>query len=133
MAARILKSEQAHNIEQGIFLFVVYEPGSAEDESTHDAHGDWATAEEIEKACYNFNRKKIFDTAVDNQHDFESIDAEILESYIAPVEMNIGDEIIKQGTWLAKIWIHDEEIVDEYRSGTKTGLSMAGSAVRISD
>ena len=43
---RILKADEAQRYTLG----VVYEPG------VKDSQGDWATAEEIEKACWEFNR-----------------------------------------------------------------------------
>lgn len=124
MQARVLKDTS--KIEQGIFLFVVYEP------DVLDAHGDWATMEEIEKACYNFNRKQKFSN-VDEQHSFQKVDAEILESYISPVDMEIGNEKITKGTWLVKIQIHDQELVHDYRAGKKTGVSMGGKATLVDE
>src|SRR5690625_7112904 len=35
--------------EQQLVYGIVYEPGSADDPSTHDSHGDYMTAPEIEK------------------------------------------------------------------------------------
>ncbi|MFE8095745.1 XkdF-like putative serine protease domain-containing protein, partial [Bacillus toyonensis] len=90
---RIIKGEDE---EQKLVYGIVYSPGSAGDPRTHDAHGDFMTAEEIEKSAHNFIAKY---RNIDTQHDFNAGAGEVVESYVAPVDMDINGETITKGTW----------------------------------
>jgi Putative phage serine protease XkdF len=97
---------------------VVYEP------DTPDAHDDMMTAEEIEKAAHKF--MKDF-RGIDEQHDFEGGAGELLESYIAPVDMEVGGETIVKGSWVIVTKATDE-IWEKIQKGEYTGYSMGGTA-----
>lgn len=54
----------------------------------------------------------------------------IVESYIAPCDFDIGDQHIQKGTWLmGMIW--SPEYFAKVESGEITGLSMGGTGIRI--
>ena len=36
-----------------------------------------------------------------------------LQSYIAPVDFNIDDETVKQGSWIMKLEVHDDEVWED--------------------
>ena len=56
----------------------------------------------------------------------------IVESYIAPVDMQIGTETVKKGAWLMGVrW--SDAMWKRIKKGERTGLSMYGSAGRIKD
>lgn len=85
-----------------------------------DLHGDTYSTEEVAKACHNFNtncRKAFID------HAEETDQASIVESYIAPVEMILGDTYVPKGTWLAVVQ-YDKILWKEVKKGTYTGLSI---------
>lgn len=85
-----------------------------------DLHGDTYTTAEVAKACHNFNvncRKAFID------HAEETDQASIVESYIAPVEMILGDTYVPKGTWLAVVQ-YDNTLWKEVKKGTYTGLSI---------
>lgn len=85
-----------------------------------DLHGDTYTTAEVAKACHNFNvncRKAFID------HAEETDQASIVESYIAPVEMVLGDTYVPKGTWLAVVQ-YDTTLWKEVKKGTYTGLSI---------
>lgn len=113
----ITKAEDEKQLVYG----VVYEP------DVEDAHGDSMTADEIEKAAHTFI--KDFRN-IDTQHDFESGAGELVESYIAPVEMDIDGEIIAKGSWVIVTKATDE-IWESIKKGEFTGYSMAGTAEAI--
>jgi hypothetical protein len=107
--------------EQQLVYGVVYEP------DVEDAHGDSMAADEIEKSAHKF--LKDFRN-IDTQHDFEAGAGELVESYIAPVEMDIDGEIITKGSWVI-VTKATEEIWESIKKGEFTGYSMAGTAEAI--
>ncbi|MFB6649216.1 XkdF-like putative serine protease domain-containing protein [Bacillus toyonensis] len=118
---KIIKGEDE---EQKLVYGIVYSPGSADDPNTHDAHGDFMTAEEIEKSAHNFIAKY---RNIDTQHDFNAGAGKVVESYVAPVDMEINGEIITKGTWVLVTEATDE-IWKDIKDGKMTGYSLAGVA-----
>ena len=118
---KIIKGEDE---DQKLVYGIVYSPGSAEDTSTHDAHGDFMTAEDIEKSAHNFIAKY---RNIDAQHDFNAGAGEVVESYVAPVDMDINGETITKGTWVLVTKATDE-IWADIKDGKMTGYSLAGVA-----
>ncbi len=55
---------------------------------------------------------------------------EIVENYIAPVDMVINNETVKKGTWLMGV-IWSPEYYEKVKKGEITGYSMGGTAIRI--
>ncbi|QNK87755.1 terminase [Sporosarcina sp. resist] len=113
--------------EQQLVYGIVYSPGSADDESTHDTDGDFMTAAEIEKAAHGFVKDA---RNIDTQHDFESGVGEVVESYIAPADFTIGEEAIAKGSWILVTKASDE-IWEAIQKGAYTGYSLAGTAKTI--
>lgn len=107
--------------EQQLVYGVVYEP------DVEDSHGDYMTATEIEKAAHGFMKDA---RNIDKQHDFESGVGEVVESYIAPADFELGDERISKGSWVLVTKASDE-IWEEIKKGEITGYSMAGTAETI--
>lgn len=111
------------NEEERLALFVAMEPDE------FDAHGDTTSVQEVAKACHNFNehcmRANLF-------HLVETEDAIIRESYIAPVEMQIGERNIKKGTWLQSWFFPETETGDVLwqmvKDGEITGISIGARA-----
>ncbi|HHT7013302.1 XkdF-like putative serine protease domain-containing protein [Bacillus paranthracis] len=118
---KIIKGEDE---EQKLVYGIVYSPGSADDPNTHDAHGDFMTAEEIEKSAHNFIAKY---RNIDAQHDFNAGAGEVVESYVAPVDMEINGETITKGTWVLVTKATDA-IWKDIKDGKMTGYSLAGVA-----
>lgn len=110
----IVKADDAQRLVYGI----VYEPNVA------DAHGDYMTPEEIEKAAHGFLKDA---REIDKQHDFQGGVGEVVESYIAPSDFEMGDELIKKGSWVLVTKASDE-IWEQIQKGEITGYSMAGTA-----
>lgn len=110
--------EKSANEELRQGTFIVLEP------ETVDLHGDIYSAEDIAEACHNFNtfcRKAYVD------HTEETQDAVFVESYVAPVDMEIGKQQVKKGTWLSVVQF-SEELWPDVKSGKYTGLSIGAYA-----
>jgi len=103
--------------QKRIVLGVVYEP------NTPDAHDDFATEEEIEKAAHNF---MMTFRKIDEQHDFVAGSGIPVESYIAPVD--IPELNIKKGSWVLATKILDEAVFEKVLKGEIKAYSMAGIA-----
>jgi len=100
-------------------LYVVLEPDAI------DAHGDTYNATEVRKACENFNK------AVVKANLFHMIDTtafDIVESYISPVDMIFGEQVIKAGTWLAKLQFNDDDLWQAVLDGKFSGVSIGAMA-----
>lgn len=110
----LVNKEDAKQLVYG----VVYEP------NVPDAHNDMMEAEEIEKAAHRF----LTDYRnIDKQHDFQSGYGEVVESYIAPQDFEVGGEVIKKGSWVL-VTKADDETWEAIKKGEITGYSMAGMA-----
>ncbi|MBU4617836.1 XkdF-like putative serine protease domain-containing protein [Bacillus sp. GG161] len=110
----IAKADDAQRLVYGI----VYEP------HVEDAHGDYMTPAEIEKAAHGFLKDA---REIDKQHDFQGGVGEVVESYIAPSDFEMGDEMIKKGSWVL-VTKASQDIWDQIQQGHITGYSMAGTA-----
>lgn len=107
--------------EKQLVYGVVYEP------DTEDAHGDYMEADDIEVAAHNFMKEA---RNIDTNHDFEAGVGEVVESYIAPADFEIGEETITKGTWVMVTKASDE-VWESIKKGDITGYSMAGTAQSI--
>lgn len=103
---------------QKLVYGVVYEP------DVEDAHGDYMDAETIEKAAHDFMENY---QQIDKQHDFTTNAGKVVESYVAPVEMTIGETTISKGTWVLVTKATDE-LWEDIQKGAFTGYSLAGTA-----
>jgi hypothetical protein len=113
----IVKADDERRMVYGI----VYTPDEV------DAHGDTATKEVIENMAYNFMRNSR--TAnVDRQHDYESDEGFVAESWIErDGELRMFPEE-KEGTWAVGIKVENETTWSAIKGGRIGGISMAGFA-----
>ncbi|WP_238351828.1 XkdF-like putative serine protease domain-containing protein [Brevibacillus brevis] len=116
---RIAKSDKTQQIVYG----VVYEP------DIEDAHEDQMTPEEIEKAAHGFmGRQNTYN--IDKQHDLNVDKGYVVESYITPVDMKLGDQEIKKGSWIVGVKVTDADTWERIEKGEITGFSMWGVGKR---
>lgn len=90
-----------------------------------DLHGDIYDAVEVRKACHNFN---IHCRKANLLHLFDTDSFSIVESYISPVDMQMGETIIKAGSWLVVLQFNDDSIWEGVKNGDYTGVSIGGVA-----
>lgn len=90
-----------------------------------DTQGDITSEEDVRKACHNFNlfcrQPNLFHVGSTNTFDF-------VESYIMPVDAEIGPYVVKSGTWVATIQVYDDDVWDAIESGEIQGLSIGALA-----
>lgn len=110
----LTKSDDPQQLVYG----VVYEP------DVEDAHGDFMDAETIEKAAHGFMEEY---QNIDKQHDFKTSAGKVVESYVAPSDMTVGDTAISKGTWVLVTKATDE-LWESIQKGEFTGYSLAGTA-----
>ena len=110
--------------EQRMAMFVVLSPDEI------DLHGDTYSAEEVEKACNNFNTTSM---KANLFHKVETEDAKIVQSFINPADFTTDDgREIKKGAWL-QWWSFPETEIGEkiwkaVKAGDITGVSIGAMA-----
>lgn len=116
------------DVEERRALFVAMEP------EVEDAHGDITSAEEIEKACNNFNKHCM---KANLFHRVETDAVDIQQSFITPTDILFenGREI-KKGSWC--MWTHFPEgnptsdaLWDMVKDGTVNGVSIGALGRKV--
>lgn len=135
-------------------LAVVYEP------NVNDAHEDFAKAETIRVAAWEFMKdlqlqaklaSEILLACDDAEVEFDVTDlmpvvdkgvindmhqtdgpdfGTVVGSFVAPVDMQIGDETVTEGTWCVEIEWTPEQF-EKVKRGERTGVSLGGTACRV--
>lgn len=122
--------------ESRIIYGVVYKASKEFDENGkpldyEDTQGNWATVEEVKKACHSFNkklqnRKVAFKGGVDKQHNEIAGYGTVVESYIAKVaEPEINADV---GDWVAAVEVTDDTCWALVEKQELTGFSIGGKA-----
>ena len=114
-----LPINKAVNEELMQVLYVAMVPDEA------DLHGDITTAEEVRKACHNFNQ---YCMKANLFHLVETNSFSIAESYLAPTDFILGEVLVKAGTWLVNLQIHDDDVWELVKSGQINGVSIGALA-----
>ena len=91
---------------------IVYEPNVV------DTHGEYMTADEIEKMAHRFLLAKR-NSAFDVMHDNIDQQAHVVESFIA----RAGDPDYPVGAWVAGVWVPNQTLWARIRKGEITGFS----------
>ena len=102
---------------------VVYEPDIA------DSHEDIMDSKEIEKMAHEF---LVNYRLIDKQHNRVPGAGDVVESFIAPDDFQVGKEVITKGSWILVTKAEDETWA-EIQDGTFTGYSMAGWAENVEE
>lgn len=107
---------------------VVLEPRTAADP---DLQGDWYSGEQIAKAAHGFLAKLAGGRAgADLMHDGRRVGV-IVESYIAPADMQLGDQFVPAGSWIAGVHYPDPDVWDLVEKGLLGAFSVGGHGRRI--
>lgn len=114
-----LPVSKAVNEELKQVLYIAMLPDST------DLHGDNTTAAEVRKACHNFNQHCM---KANLFHLVETDSFSIVESYIAPTDFILNEVVIKAGTWLVNLQIHDDDVWELVKSGQINGVSIGALA-----
>lgn len=119
--ARVIQIGKAAEDERYV-LGIVLEP------EVVDSQGDIYSADEIKKAAYAY------------MSDFQNIGLQhkqlinnkvtLLESYLAPVDMEIHGSVIRAGTWMMAVRFEDHALWSDVKLGRLTGFSIGGLATK---
>lgn len=115
--------------EEMVSYEVIYEP------FVKDAHGEWMSDKTIEKAAANFNKNLEAGVVKANLFHLKETEAFTIESTWIQKELDVQvvqtGEVIKAGSWVAKIKYNDETLWDLKKQGVVSGVSI-GAKGRIS-
>lgn len=114
--------QKSLNEERRLATFIVLEPQD-DDGNTTDLHSDWYDAETILDACIEFN-KSMHLRKGNLYHATETDGYIFLESYILPASMELGDRIIKAGSWLMTLSFSSLWQWEAVKNGTFNGVSV---------
>ena len=144
-------------------LGIVYEP------LVEDSQGDFAKADTIRKAAWQFMQAlqgrsaltkwastllkaittaletntpirldvtdcaaeitKAFQGLGDQHASWDPAYGEIVECYVMPCDATVGEEVIKEGTWLLGV-VWSPDYFEKILAGERTGYSMGGRGIR---
>lgn len=107
------------------FYSVVYAPDE------EDLQGEFASAEDIQKAAYDF-MKNLRAINIDKNHSFESEQAFVAESWLIRKNDPMFPEE-KEGSWAVGIIVEDDDVWKEIIDGEIEAVSMGGIADKIQD
>lgn len=93
----------------------------------YDLHGHIYSAEEIEKAKDSFNsvcgKPNLAHMMMADEQDVA-----IIEDYIAPCEMTLGETTVTKGTWIQTWKFNNDSLWEGVKSGYWNGLSIRCAA-----
>lgn len=115
--SQLIKKSTDSKLKQAMFIVMVPDE--------EDLHGDIASKEEVAKACHNFNK---FCRTANLYHVTETTAFDIAESYIVPVDIQLGEQLVKAGTWVAVLQVNDDELWEDIESEEVAGLSIGALA-----
>jgi len=107
--------------EKGLITAVILRPNIA------DLHGDIYDAEEVAKACFNFNTRCMRSNI---QHE-KMADFEFVESFIVKADASLGEGEVLKGDWIGTMHIdpqHNPDVWSKVKSGEFTGFSVGCKA-----
>jgi len=94
-----------------------------------DAQGDVYSQQEVRQAAHRFMEEF---GGIGLMHQLRVNDqVKVLESYLAPVDFELGDVAVPKGTWLLAVRVLSDELWARVRTGELTGFSIGGTARRL--
>jgi DNA adenine methylase len=91
-----------------------------------DAQGDIYSAAEVRQAAHRFMEEF---GGLGLMHRLRVNDqVKVLESYLAPADLSLGESSVRKGTWLLAVRILADELWEQVKDGQLTGFSIGGSA-----
>lgn len=92
-----------------------------------DSQGDVVSREEIRNAAHRF--LEHYNT-LNLMHERPTTVA-VVESFIAPQDLQLGGQIVRSGTWLLGAHVNDADVWAKVKSGHYRGFSIEGYAERV--
>jgi hypothetical protein len=114
--ATILKSDDDKRLVTGVVLEPMY----------MDLEADIMTNEEVEGAAHRFLKDH---RVIGFRHKTKAI-ATVVESYIAPIDFELNGQMVKKGSWIITVFVQDDELWRDIKSGFIQGFSVGGFGQR---
>jgi cation transport regulator ChaB len=112
-----------------IAIGVVLEPRTADDPDTQE---DWYTAADVELAAHQFMAAVAKGEAFgDLMHDGTSRIGIPVESYLAPVDFELGTQHVPAGSWVMAMHFPDDGVWKRVEKGELAAFSVGGRGRRI--
>lgn len=112
------------DVEKQIVYGIVFEPDFI------DTDDEYIEKDDIEDAAHDYliklRREKGTRTKLSHTMSIDD-KTDVVESYIQPIDMEVDGEMIKKGSWVVAMKIHDKELWDETQ-GKLVGYSAGGIA-----
>lgn len=115
--AEIIKADEDKRLVYGVVL----EPNGV------DAQNDTVRPEEIEHAAHVYLQES---RVIGDSHKGKAR-ANVVESYIAPIDFEMGSQKVAKGSWVMAIKIQDSETWLKVKRGHFTGFSIGGQSRRV--
>ena len=115
--ADIIKAD----VEKQLVYGIVLEPGSV------DAQNDTISTDEIERAAHVY----LQDSRVIGESHKAKAKANVVESYLAPIEFTLGGQNVTKGTWVMAVKINDDKMWNSIKEKKFNGFSIGGFSKRI--
>ncbi len=106
--------------DERLFTAVVLRP------EVVDAHGDIYSHDVVKQACHDYVAF-CMNSNVQHQFDVEKSEMAIVESYIAPCDIDFEKGKALKGDWVMTAKIHNDTLWDMCKSGKFTGFSVGCS------
>ena len=110
------------DLEERRILGVVLEP------EVYDLHKDIYSAEDVELACKCFE-EHCMQPNLQHMVNLQNGAVTIEKSFIQPVDCQIGEQVVKAGSWLQQWKINDDDLWEAVKNGDFTGFSVGCLAV----
>lgn len=94
-----------------------------------DGHLDVISYEDVEWAAHNFLKSYNEATQIAYMHNDFSRTLALVESYIAPCDLEINGKTVIKGTWVIVVQVLDDDTWAAVKSGDLAGFSIGGIAV----
>jgi hypothetical protein len=120
MTVQLIKNVPIIKVDRKRHLLcgVVLEP------ETVDLQGQIYSAEEIEKAAHEFMEKY---RNIGEDHE-RPADAVPVQSYIAPIDIPVQDQVFKKGSWVMWVKVNNVDLWDAAEAGEYNSFSIGGYA-----
>lgn len=129
-----LKEEDAERVYDTRILKASHErqeiTGVVMEPDVEDTDGDWASEDEVMKAQRFFMMNS---QTIKLQHQQETDDVRVVESWIERSDREIGDAMVKSGSWLMTVKVKNPKIWKAVKNQDFNGFSIGGYASHVSD
>lgn len=142
----MVKSENPNEIQKNLFIPLdkiektdtakklvtcpVYKLGDPwADPSTLDTQGEFIKDYDVlEKMAHSFMEES---QQIDLNHDYNTRDVSVVESYVTKGDTTIGEKVYGEGTWLVTLKVNDDTLWSSIEKGELQGVSMAGLVTKV--